>query len=301
MTLDIERLIPTCDMPRTRIPGNVTTRWLATDSEDAYRKHGGHPIYDETSIEYKFNGHGYRCPEFTEVADIRMISVGCSHTMGVGLPQEALFHERFAERLRRETRRTVVNWNLGEPGAGTDAVERVLHMAVRILDPHIVLVLFPEVDRREYISPRGIHIPFFPNFALADPAIQATIAELVPIYRPGTGGSNTTLDNLAGITCEQDDELRFFRSYKSIEALLSDRCWLFGIWANDWVERHHVFKHVDMERYIGGWRPVDLARDHDHPGPATHELLFQSYWDAFELVRRPNWPIDFSARPSSSA
>jgi hypothetical protein len=277
-----QNLLPSCAMPASGAPRDQTLAWYGTDTEESYRKRGGHPTYDESSIEYKFNSHGYRCPEFTEVADIRMISIGCSFVAGMGLPQNALFHELFAEHLRRKTGKTVVNWNIAESGAGNDAVERVLHLAVPYLEPHIVLILFPGITRREYVTPKCIPVQYTPGI-LDHPAFKAILGEgsewLIRLLRPIYG-------NLAGIASEQNDEMRFFRSYKSIEALLSDRCWLFGF--ADFtgsIEVRHVFKHVAMERYIGDWSMLDGARDDPpHPGPATHELLFRGFWNAFESI-----------------
>jgi hypothetical protein len=258
------------------VTGNQTTAWLGSDTQEWFRRRRRHSVFDESSVEYRINSHGYRCPEFTELADIRMISIGCSVTMGVGLPQHTLFHERFAERLRRETGKTVVNWNFAEIGTGNDVVERALHLAVPVLDPHIVLILFPEIGRREYISPAAARVCYVPALGQAPAAVNRLLA--------GTQ-FGAVFKKLAGISSQHDDELRFFRSYKSIEALLSGRCWLFGFVKDQWMSRSHVFKHTAADRYIGGWRPQDRARDIVHPGPATHEAIFRGFWCAFESIR----------------
>jgi hypothetical protein len=254
-------------MPSSAVRHEAVVQWNGVDSEETFRERGGHPLYDELSIEYRFNSHGYRCPEFTEVADIRMISIGCSYVMGTGLPQRALFHELFAERLRKETGKTVVNWNLGESGTGNDAVERVLQLSVPLLDPCIILVLFPSIARREYLSPEGVRVTYAPR------------------YRPANDSVKTEfMDRIAGITCQQDDELRFFRSYKSIETLLADRCWMFGFYDTEWIETCHVFRHVAPDRYIGKWTRLDTARDHGHPGPLTNERLYEGFWNTFAAL-----------------
>jgi hypothetical protein len=280
--LDLHELIPAHDLPKSGLPGNETMAWISLDTEAEYRRRGGHPLFNETSIEYRLNSYGYRCPEFTEVADIRMISVGCSYTFGEGLPQDALFHEKFAERLRRESGKTVMNWNMARCGWGNDAVERVLHLAVPVLAPHIVLVLFPEMVRREYLAP-GIEISFVPALGRHDSAVNAVLA------RQGRLGHDrdALLENLAGISSQQDDELRFFRSYKSIEALLSNRFWLFGH-TDRWRESTHIFKHLAPERYAGYCSGLDLARDCQHPGPYSHAVLFERFWKAFESNRKPD-------------
>ncbi len=179
----------------------------------------------------------------------------------------------------------MVNWNIAESGTGNEVVERVLHLAVPYLEPHIVLVLFPGIARREYVSPIGWRVLYTPAM-LDHPATKAALRkESKQVIRI----SRRMFENLAGIASEQDDEMRFFRSYKSIEALLSDRCWLFGsadLCGYAAMEGRHLFKHVAMERYIGDWFPLDGARDDTpHPGPATHEMLFRGFWNAFESIR----------------
>jgi hypothetical protein len=251
---------------------------------EEFRSRGGHPVYDENSVEYRFNSHGYRCPEFSEAAEIRMISIGCGFTMGDGLPQDALFHERFAEQLRRKTGKTTVNWNLAESFTGNDVVERVLHVAVPILDPHIVLILFPDIEWREYVSPQGVRLPnFTPAFVNPHPYVQE-VADIFHASRQNGPAVRELVGKLAATVCQPDDELRFFRSYKSIEALLSGRCWLFGFATCDGIESLHVFQHLELERFAGSCGILDFARDCVHPGPYTHELLFQKFWNAFELV-----------------
>jgi hypothetical protein len=212
-----------------------------------------------------------------------MVSVGCSITWGEGMPQHALFHEKFAERLRRETGKTVINWNLAECGAGCDLVERVLHIAVPILDPHIVLVLFPEVARREHLSPDGNYHPYVPRHLLDHPRLKWVADDILKLAGQHNQAIKAIWDALGGIASEQDDELRFFRSYKSIEALLSNRCWLMGFTATE-IECFHVFRHVDSDLYIGYCRQLDWARDDIHPGPATHDALFRGFWNTFELI-----------------
>jgi hypothetical protein len=262
--MEIEQLIPREGMPVSGTPGPRVTKWWGHDNEAALRQNGGHPLYDESSIEYRLNTNGYRCPEFKEGADIRMISIGCSAVFGLGLPETALFHERFAERLRIETGKTVVNWNLGETAAGNDVVERVLHLAVPLLDPHIVLVLFPEIARREYLSPHGLRIKYVPTY-----------------HPPDDVTARALMDSIGKMTFQQDDELRFFRSYKSIESLLAGRCWLFGMFDGRWIETCHIYKHIARDRYIGNWRKEDRARDHAHPGPLTNDLLYGQFWQTF--------------------
>jgi hypothetical protein len=76
-----------------------------------------------------------------------------------------------------------------------------------------------------------------------------------------------------------DDQLNFYRNYKSIERLLANHCWLFSFARSD--DAPGVVEFVDPARYIEARRRVDLARDHGHPGPETNQAMCNAFWDRF--------------------
>jgi hypothetical protein len=259
--MKIDDIIPTDDYPVSGLRTNFQTHWMATlDTEEAFRKRG-HPIYGEQDIIYRFNSRGFRGPEFEQNGQIGMISIGCSWVFGAGIPLEHTFHELFAARLREETGMTVVNWNLGRSGSGNDYVARILHLTVPRLKPDIVLVLFPQFARREYAAAHGAMVTYNPS------AIPWDI----------TG--KLIMDKFAALSSTYDDQLNFYRNYKSIESLLVNRCWLFSF--TNLHELGMMKEHLDPERYVGEYRFVDRARDHGHPGPQTHRLIFDRFWTKF--------------------
>jgi hypothetical protein len=263
-------LLPMSGMPATYHVPNSRWKWIATDTRESYLKHGGHPLYGELCIDYDFNSFGYRSPEFNVTSDIRIIAIGCSHVMGVGLPREALFHELFAERLRSTLSREVVLWNLGLPGAANDYIARTLHLAIPYLDPHVVLVNFTHANRREYLSTSRTWMPYCPGHAPRDLVAREIKRHFEALSSPF------------------DDDLNLFRNYKAIESLLSSRMWLYSTTSHPDADAdpfHMNFArlrhHVDLERYVGPLRRIDLARDWSHFGPVSHETLAGSYWSRF--------------------
>jgi hypothetical protein len=245
-------------------PRNSETHWADSDSEKNFRARGGHSIYGEQSITYRFNSLGYRCPEFNAPGEVRIISVGCSHTMGIGLPQEEIFHERFAERLQKHTGRSVVNWNLGAGAMSNDYITRTLFLAIPFLNPDLVLVNFTYLGRREYISVENMPFSFLPKDCLYDDYARRDI------WR-----------HFQELTSPYDDELNFFRNYKAVEALLSDRCWLFS--TSDAKGLDRLNGHVNLANYVGNLVYLDKARDHMHAGPKSHLALATAYWEKFLL------------------
>ena len=83
------------------------------------------------------------------------------------------------------------------------------------------------------------------------------------------------------LTSPYDDELNFFRNYKAVEALLSDRCWLFSTREPESLDR--LNGHANLTNYVGNLINLDTARDKIHAGPKSHEALANAYWEKFFL------------------
>jgi hypothetical protein len=255
----LEDFLPPSGIPRASKLVSCETLWFGMDGEEEYRKHGGHPRYGEDSIRYRFNAQGYRCPEFDADASIRIVSIGCSYTFGQGLPQEDLFHELLADRLRSELGASVINWNLGVCGASNDYIARLLHLAVPVLEPDLVLILFTHLNRREYVTANGRRIHYNPSCSTAQDPVATEVAAC-----------------FSKLASESDDLLNFFRNYKSVESLLAGRSWLYSLVKSSNVDPIQV--HLDRLRRVDATRTIDKARDHSHPGPETHRQRFEAFW-----------------------
>lgn len=239
-------------------PKRQSFAWLEGDSEEDYKRHGGHPIYGKEDIEYCFNHLGYRSRDFDTKADIRIAAIGCSYVMGIGLPQQDIFHEVFARRLGDATGKSVVVLNLGAAGGSNDYISRLLHLAVPALNPDIVLVNFTHAERREYLSLNNQLINYNPSYTPRDLVTR-------DLYK-----------HFAALNSPLDDLLNLFRNYKSIEALLCGRQWLFSAISSKDFEQ--LREHIDCSRYVGALQEIDKARDWKHPGPKSHEALAELYW-----------------------
>ncbi len=259
--MKLRDVLTTSGLPPTGLPAGQEVAWLLGDNLENYRRHGGHPIYGENDVIYRFNSLGYRCPEFDVEADIRVVTVGCSYVLGQAVPQPAIFHELFAERLRGELTKKVVVWNLGRCGASNDYISRLLYLAIPRLDPHIVLINFTRGARREYISVQDRFISYNPAFEPTDEVTRS-------IYR-----------QMAALSSPFDDQLNFFKNYKSVESLLAGRLWIFSHMQPQ--EFEPITGHMNLSRYAGPFLTVDRARDGGHPGPESHRCLAELYWAKF--------------------
>ena len=109
-------------------------------------RHQGHPTWRADSFTYKYNSHGFRSCEFdpTESNPI-ILTLGCSHTVGVGVPQ----HDNWPEQFARTYFPTHVVYNAGLGGAGADTVARLAVNLIPIIKPAIVAVMWPSLYRFE--------------------------------------------------------------------------------------------------------------------------------------------------------
>jgi hypothetical protein len=234
------------------------------DTLDRFRENGGHPRYGEHDILYQFNSLGYRCPEFERSAELRVVAVGCSNVMGVGLPRGALFHDRFAARLQAQTGRSSVVWTLGCAGASNDYVSRILQLAVPVLDPDVVLVNFTQSARREYVSVERKVIRYNPGWHPSDPIDREIKSHFDALSSP------------------YDDQFNLFKNYQAIDRLLSNRHWLFSTSDPEGLEG--IMDHVDVRRFAGALTVLDNARDHLHPGAESHADLAARYWERYLVL-----------------
>jgi hypothetical protein len=255
-------LIPASGIPRTCYPSSQEVKWLSGDTLENYHLRGGHPLYGENDIIYSLNSLGYRCPNFDVVADIRIVAIGCSYVLGEALPQRSIFHEVFADKLRAiVSPKAVVVWNLGRAGASNDYISRLLYFAVPRLSPHIVLINFTHISRREYISVKNRSTNYNSGFTPTDEITK-------DIFR-----------HFAALSSPFDDQLNFFRNYKAVECLLTSCQWLYSHVAPQKPES--VAALMDLRRCVGSFQRLDRARDNGHPGPESHRRVAELYWAKF--------------------
>jgi hypothetical protein len=128
---------------------NQTLLWHGTDSEELYQKN---LIKNRSQLEqynwidqpiaYKFNSHGFRADEF-DSADPSVVFIGCSHTLGVGLPVESTWTHIVSTKLKLK------NYNLGVGGSSNDTAFRLLYYWIDQLKPSLVIFLSADRTRLE--------------------------------------------------------------------------------------------------------------------------------------------------------
>jgi len=139
---------------------NKTHRWLAGDNEQRYKENlqkSEIAGYIETfNISYKLNSNGFRTSEIVEDTS-SVVALGCSHTFGLGLPEQDTYIAQLAGMLDTSY------YNLGVPGGSNDTAFRVAGYWLPIIKPRYVVMLTPQMTRFEMLEKKGGHQSFVPN------------------------------------------------------------------------------------------------------------------------------------------
>jgi hypothetical protein len=146
-----------------------TQEWLPTDTKEnfdrlmqatAHQKYFNELGWDKPgAITYNINSEGFRCDEFDYETSC-MISLGCSYTIGIGLPVNVIWPTLVGEATGLKVA------NLAWGGNGTDTCFRLAEYWIPKLQPKLVTMLAPPdnrfeilLDANEYRLPADVIMP----------------------------------------------------------------------------------------------------------------------------------------------
>ena len=148
---------------------NTVQEWLPTDTKEnfdrlmqdpAHQKYFGELGWDKPeAITYKINSEGFRCDEFDYETPC-MISLGCSFTLGTGLPLDLIWPTLVGAATGLKVA------NLAWGGNSTDTCFRLAEYWIPKLYPKLVTMLAPPdnrfeilLDANEYRLPADVIMP----------------------------------------------------------------------------------------------------------------------------------------------
>jgi hypothetical protein len=227
-----------------------TLEWLPTDTEESFKKLIQDPKHREYFakqgwlepgvISYRINSEGFRCNEFDSSKPC-MIALGCSFTIGIGLPVDVIWPELVGKELGLEV------YNLAWGGNAIDTCFRLARYWIPKLKPTVVALLAPPRSRVEIATVPGIA----PPVEVFMPMSQSILARESAQYLKHWFGN------------EQNHFINQEKNMLAIESIAAKNSAKFAAIKVD-TEAGCCHDHVGY------------ARDYLHSGPAGHRLLADS-------------------------
>ena len=222
--------------------------WLPTDTEEnfqrlmqesTHREYFGSKGWDQPgAITYKINSHGFRSEEFDPSA-ASLVSLGCSYTIGTGLPEHATWSHLVSQATGLK------NYNLAWAGTSADTCFMQAQYWLPILRPKLVVMMAPPKHRFDLIS--------------EDPALPHNTYMSSDVLRHTTSADNDTFVK-TWFLHDRNAQLNTARNQLAVQGL----CAGLGI----------ACLTYDVHKWFAKSREeLEYARDHMHAGPRGHQLL----------------------------
>lgn len=238
---------------------NQTLEWLPTDTKENYEKliqDPDHCAYfakmgwdKPGTISYKFNSYGYRADEFDD--EPCMVALGCSYTVGIGLPDEVTWARQTATALGLKCA------NLAWGGYSADSCFRLADYWVPRLQPDYVCMLVPPASRLELLLDEEV----LPNRQLP-----------VEVFMPQSQSSLFSMDDnylKHWFLNEENAKINQRKNILAVRQLCADLgipCTILDANEHMWWSREEI----------------GYARDYMHGGPKIHSILTEKFVDGYK-------------------
>lgn len=241
--------------------------WVSTDAESVYlenQKAGKALPYGPQDIEYRFNKNGFRCEEFSEIKNRqKVLSVGCSNTCGIGLPEQHTWPYQVTQEIAHQTLwSNTVNLNLGLAGSSNRSIAIRAIRAMELFEPKYAFVAWTYPSRIQFVYEDGEVADWW----APDKKDEASLDPKVLMK----------LDYFTQVQSDMNDLNNLIYDIKNVE--MAARCYNVRLCnsfiyldkpAQDWL-RPRVFGLFDHSKPT--WS-ADRARDLLHPGPDYNRWL----------------------------
>jgi len=236
------------EIPLTWQPKSIQCTWFCTDSEENFLQTQNN-IFTPESFGYNFNQFGYRIGNRDwdlNSSEKRIVTLGCSHTVGVGVPWEKTWPTLFAEEIGFDL------FNLSVAGASSDTVFRTLHQSIDIIKPDIVAIYWPEPIRWE----------IYESFQWDATGLDCDIPHMKSVWNVTDTINESHIQNL------------FNRNVKLVKLLQKIyRFNLIEVYSNELTSEYlNEYNHIKQAYSFD-------SRDHIHPGITMHEYIKNKFID----------------------
>lgn len=221
--------------------------WLPTDSKERFQESIADPEkrkilqqkgWDRPgAFNYIINSFGFRGDDFDTESDC-IIALGCSYTIGVGLPQQQTWPWLVGEKLN------LAVCNLAWPGNSADTCYRLAEYWIPCLKPKYVFMLSPPKARIEFFTDGFENLP---DWEILNSMRQTTRFHQDKFLKYWFG-------------FDENQDINLTKNKHAIESIATKNNSKFISIDSDWVE------YTKMD-YVGP------ARDFMHAGPAGHVMI----------------------------
>jgi len=201
---------------------------------------------------YAYNSLGFRGDEPTKEG-FKVMSIGCSHTEGVGLADNETWSHQLCKLING------VDLNFGFGGRSNDYVARCLLTYFDLVKPDLVLIMYPNQDRREYYTETGGIEPFAYN----PWGFLSETEQGVDIYK----GLMTVANN-------RENYINWYKNHLLVRYFLETKnCkWV-------WNGAHLHTAPQEPNRFDGDYRNfVDFGSDGAHSGPEHNRIYAENLY-----------------------
>jgi hypothetical protein len=234
-----------------------TLQWLPTDSEENFQKHIKNQEYrdyfeskgwlEPNAITYCINSEGFRSEEFDPQLP-SMVSLGCSYTVGIGLPEHSTWPAIVSQKLKLQ------NYNLAWGGTSADTCFMLAEYWLPVLRPQLVVMAAPPKNRFDLI----LETEFLKH----------------ETYMPAheTGHTETSDFIKHWFIHERNANLNNSRNRLAVEGLcakLGIPCLTYNV--HDWFAKSR--------------EELEYARDRMHAGPLGHQLFAEGILNDFTTTK----------------
>ena len=229
---------------------NTVSDFMPTDTKESFEKLCQVPEYREYfrqqgwlepgAITYKINSYGFRCDEFDD-RDC-MLALGCSFTIGIGLPVESIWPQIVGRQLG------LVPYTMAWGGTSADTCFRLAEYWIPQLMPKAVFMLSPPPSRFELIRASGVPIE---NYMPQSESLSASEVDSFLKHWH---------------TMDENSRLNQKKNKLAIQAMCAEHsipCFMYD-----------AFDHMAKSR-----EEIGYARDRMHGGPGGHQRLAERMLD----------------------
>lgn len=248
---------------------NYTNMYYNNDSPEFWDNTVSTEIGDQ-DFDYKFSSDGFRCEEFSIESELPLLFLGCSMTLGLGLPLDNVWAKIIHRNIEEKTKLKIPFWNLAKNGSSIDLQFLLLEKYHKQLKPKFIFFLIPLIYRRVFYYQNWFHTCLFNEANFLSRRYPQAIEKLVDY------------------NVDESAALFEFHKYMLLINYISKEYdgKIFYQFSSDLTELEENFITERSNSYSQATRlgtrfpyPVDRARDRAHHGPKSHKIFTDSVWE----------------------